>query len=62
MSCEHEYEVLNVIQVVGWDEGDVAIPCLLEINQCAKCGNLDESVSEGSLELDTENEYGIMDW
>lgn len=61
MKCEHEFEILDVIQVVGWDDSDLAIPCLLEVNQCSKCGLVDESVTEGNLELDTDNPYDIMD-
>lgn len=60
MSCDHEFEILDVIQVVGWAEDDTAIPCMLEINQCKKCGIRDESMSEGYLELDNEIEYDMM--
>lgn len=59
MRCEHEYEVLDVIQVVGWSDNDIAVPCILEVNQCSKCGMVDESVDEGSLEFENESEF---DW
>ncbi len=62
MRCEHEFEVLDVIQVVGWTDNDVAVPCLLEINQCSLCGMVDESVSEGSIESQTDNPYDTFDW
>ena len=47
MRCDHDFEVESVMQVVGWDEDDSAIPCVLEINKCNKCGMLDESITEG---------------
>lgn len=60
MGCEHEFEVLDVIQVVGWDEDNLAYPCLLEVNQCSKCGMVDESVSEGNID-NCENDLD-SDW
>ena len=43
---EHDYEILDAIQVVGWDENDTAIPCRLETWQCVNCGDYAESVEE----------------
>lgn len=54
---EHDYEILDAIQIVGWDENDVAIPCRLETWQCVNCGDYAESVEEM---VDNEYETDMM--
>jgi hypothetical protein len=54
---EHDYQILDVVQVVGWTDDDVAIPIKLETWQCANCGDLTETEEDY---LDEDYELDIM--
>lgn len=62
MRCEHRFEILDVIRVVGWDDEDLAVPCLLEVNQCVDCGVIDESVQEDNVDSESDSAYEMAEW